>query len=109
MNNPPLILQKFSANLLSAPGPTLRDTTEDLWRIYLYLQKRVEKKTKNLPKKRQYSHELIKEFISLYEQAKAKEKKLKGNTSHHTQRFFYFIKSLSPKDESLYRRLRHRH
>ena len=50
--------------------------------------------------------ELEQKFLGIYERAKKKEEELEGKTEHHTQRPFYFIKSIDRKGETSIGRFR---
>lgn len=102
---PPPILQCFNACLLSTPAPLLRESSKDLWRVYQYIVNKLQKKCKNLPKKKALFEQLQREFLELYERIKEKEKDLKTDTKHPTQRYFYHFSSPNRNDEKVFRGL----
>lgn len=103
---PPPILQYFSSMLLSNPTPILRDSAKDLWAIYQYFVKKLQKKFKNLPQKKAICEPLEQEFLKLYERIQEKEEELKGQTKHRTQRPFYSFTGSSRNGERIFERLR---
>lgn len=99
----PSICQQFDSLLLSYPYSKCKDSSEDLWRIYQYLKKRTDWKVRNLPEKKKKCENILREFLEIYEQIQKKEKELEGKTEHHTQRPFYFFRSIGAKGESAFR------
>ncbi len=103
----PEIDMKFSKDILSRPTPKLREDSDTLWKSWLYIES-LWKKLDNQPVKRAKCEELKKQFMELYERAKAKEKERETEKTHPTQIPFYFIGSIGEKDEEAFRCTKYR-
>jgi hypothetical protein len=86
---PPMILQSHSSKLLSRPACKFYQDSEFLWKMYQYtLSLKYKCKTQ---RSLQRFKEQEKQFLEIYERAKAKEKDLEGSAKHPSKRpFFYF-------------------
>ena len=100
------VRQYFDRMLLSYPMALMRDHSRLLLERFDRLRERADRKTKNLPQRREYCQKLEKEFLEIYEQITAKEKELEANKDHHTQRPFYRFRDLSEKSERIFRGLK---
>lgn len=102
---PPQILQYFNAALLATPAPLLRESSKSLWRVYSYILTRLRRSIAKDQKRLEKFILLELKFLEIYGRAKAKEKELEGKTEHQTQRSFYIIRGVNPKDERIFARL----
>ncbi len=103
---PPLIQEHFSADLLSIPVK-LRDSTETLWKMYVYIKTKLMHKANYNPFWKAKCERLEKEFLELYEQAKAKEKDIKAKTGNEAKEPFYYIGITDRRHENIFKGLRY--
>lgn len=101
----PKIMQFFDKNLLQTPISAFRETSQNLWDMYVYIEAKLMPKTAYCKKKLEKCIEMRNRFLELYERCKEKEEELKEKTSHPTQRPFYSIGSTNPKMRRFLNRL----
>lgn len=77
---PPPILQSFNTSLLSSPCPKFHDDCETLWKIYQYIIHKLKPKASKNAVWLQKIERLEKQFLELYERAKAKEDEFQKET-----------------------------
>lgn len=104
---PPIIIQKFSADLLSTPSPKMchsLDTFDYMWGEI----ERLWHKLDSTPERKKRCEAMKKEIFELYERAKAKEKEREAEKDHQTQEFMYSVSGYSRMAQDVYERLRFR-
>ncbi len=104
---PPLIVQHFDRLLLSRPAPSLSESKEYLWRVYLYIKKKL-LKPNSTRKRRKEVPDLEKEFLELYGQIEEKEKELKKQDKDPSKRLFYHIVVFDITHSAVFSRLKFR-
>ena len=104
---PPPIIASFSGILLGRKMPKIGQHRENLWEVYQYLKK-LEKRAQKNPKRLERFKTYEKEFLKLYEQITAQEKKLEGKTEHITQGFGYSFPFTDRKGQEVFGRLMQR-
>lgn len=87
---PPEIIQSFNKKLLSFPHPHFKDDEKDIFKILLYVHKKLWHKLDKCPSKKKECEKLIKEIRFYYEQIK-KEKNKKTTSENLTERPFYHL------------------
>lgn len=103
---PPEVIQLYRRALLEAPLPQFRDTSKDLWRVYIWIVRKLIKKASYNPIRLKKCLELEQEFLDLYEQTKIKEKERQEQKEHHTQEPFYSFKETGRNYRKLFSRLK---
>ena len=101
-------IERFNPNLLSTPAPKFGDDCETLAQVYNRIVDKFhgeDLKNENRVKK---LSALKKQFLEIYERAKAKETELEGKTEHVIQGFMYFFATSGRGCDPLFRRLRER-
>lgn len=101
---PPLISQLFSRYLLSFPCPKFREGVHTLEKM-INESKKIFKKVRNHPVKKERCKKIMSEIVELYERAKIKEKERESQKDHKTQGFGYSVGIYQKMDYSVYRRL----
>ena len=84
----------------------LGDNCERLWKIYLYIMKKLHKKCYHDVNTIIRCNKLESEFLELYERAKAKEKVVKEEKRNKTQEPFYYIRCASRRNQRVFERLK---
>lgn len=102
----PEISQHYNKNLLSTPIPKFCDDSERLWRVYMYIKSKLEKKCNSNEIRKNRFERLEKEFIPLYERAKIKEKELEEKTGKPNKGPFYYISEPDKYHKKIFNRLR---
>lgn len=105
---PPEISQSFNSKLLSLPIPKFCDDSETLWKIYIFISKKLAKKCNNHPRRIEKYKLLEEEFLKLYERAKAKETELEKKTGQKNKGPFYYIILPHQNDAKILRRFEYR-
>jgi hypothetical protein len=100
------IHQYFSSKMLSLPCPKLRDDSETLRRVYLWIKTKLMKKCAKYPEWKRECEQLEKQFLELYERALAKEKDLEAKEGYKTQESFYWITISDRRSDNIFRRLK---
>ncbi len=103
---PPLIMQSFNSTLLSTPFPG--DNLQRLWRIYLYINKKLMQKSHHDPIWKKKCEQLEKEFLELYERTKTKEENIETKTKNKTKEPFYFIEIPNRSHQNIFEGLRYK-
>ena len=99
----PLIYIPLSKDLLSHPIPKLKDDSETLWKMYQYIQSRINKKRFANCKTLQ---PLEDKFMELYGRAKTKEIDNEKEDKKSKCGTFYFINMPNQCDRYIFMRLR---
>ena len=89
LNVPPNILKRFDRNLLSQQIPKFCDDSERLLWIFQWIENKLSKKAMKHEGTRVKYERLKKQFLELYERAKAKENELQK--AGKKQDFFSYI------------------
>lgn len=100
---PPQILQFYDSCLLSRPMAKLRDDSETLWDIYLYIKRKLLKENSKRLRKKEIP-KLEKEFLELYEQIKKKEEKI--GKEKMDKRLFYYLNIADQRGGEIFSRLK---
>lgn len=106
-NEAPPIRMSFDPNLLSTAILKLNEDSETLYRIYQILKKKLMKRAERNPKQKKACEELEKDFLELYERAKAKEKDAEAAPKNVTQRSFYRIAGAKKNDRAIFERFKY--
>ncbi len=103
---PPEIISMFDKNLLSKPMPKFGEDSEDLLKMWLYIERRLKKKTRRSPQCYEQFMKLENQFKDLYERVKAKEEDLKAEAKNHFPRPFNYFDSSYRRHPKILDRLR---
>lgn len=96
---PPEIITYFQSNLLSRPMLRCGDDCEFLWKIYQYIKRNLERRRKQPNAK---FSDLEKQFLEVYERAKAKEEEIERATGDKGQRSFGCFIRLDKSDRKTF-------
>ena len=104
---PPEVSKFFDRQLLQRANPLkFKDDLELIWQIWIYIEKCLWKKLKNLPERKKKCEELAQYFKDVYVRTAAKEKEQKAKKEAKTEEPFYRIAMPDKSSENLFYGLR---
>lgn len=103
---PSLVLQSFNAQLLSNPMPKFYDDSETLLQIYTYILYKLYRRCLYSSQKIKQFELLEKQFLELYERAKAKEAKYEKENGQSFQRPFDFFIYTGRNNKGIFEKIR---
>lgn len=106
LNVPPNILKRFDRNLLSQQIPKFCDDSERLLWIFQWIENKLSKKAMKHEGTRVKYERLKKQFLELYERAKAKEVEFEKKTGQSVCTPFNYFREANRRNPHLLRRLR---
>jgi hypothetical protein len=107
-NLPPQLIQNFSFGLSNTPIPKFNQDEEDIWKIWLYIEKKLWNKLKKTPVRKRQCEELKQKLLKTYERIKTKKKNGETKDKNKTEEPFYRLECSSRSNQEILFRLRQR-
>lgn len=104
---PPQIVQRFSEILLCTPCKLHHDES-DLWKIWIYIEKKLWHKLEKTPSRKLECEQLKNQFLDTYERIKTKKENGQAKEKNKTEECLYWINCSSRRNDEIFTRLRYR-